>query len=210
MTSLSVPSCSFLVDSLAVISYNLTYDDRGRRALMIEMIIDSIRMSLMNYQRVVILKEKSSDRYLPIWIGQTEADAIAMKLQGVETPRPLTHDLLRNMVKDLGAKINYIVVNDLRDDTFYAKINLTIDSRNLEVDSRPSDAIALAVRVDVPIYAAEAVVDRAGIMLDSETGKPVPSSQSDEKAGEEELRRLSAFYDFIKTLDLDDLGQGKS
>jgi hypothetical protein len=177
---------------------------------MIEMVIDSIRMSLMNYQRVVILKEKSSERYLPIWIGQAEADAIAMKLQGVDPPRPLTHDLLRNMVKDLGAKVNYIVVNDLRDDTFYAKINITIDSRNLEVDSRPSDAIALAVRVDVPIYAAEVVIDRAGIILDSETGKPVPSSRPDEKAGEEEMKRLSAFYDFIKTLDLDDLGQGKA
>ena len=98
---------------------------------MIEMIIDSIRMSLMNYQRVVILKEKLSDRYLPIWIGQTEADAIAMKLQGVEPARPLTHDLLRNLVKGLGAKVNYILVNDLRDDTFFAKINLTIDNRDL-------------------------------------------------------------------------------
>jgi len=177
---------------------------------MIEMIIDSIRMSLMNYQRVVILKEKLSDRYLPIWIGQTEADAIAMKLQGVEPPRPLTHDLLRNLVKDLGAKVNYILVNDLRDDTFYAKINLTIDSRNLEIDSRPSDAIALAVRVDVPIFAAEGVVDKAGIILDSETGKPIPNSLPNEKAGEEEIKRLSAFYDFIKTLDLDDLGKGKA
>ena len=177
---------------------------------MIEMIIDSIRMSLMNYQRVVILKEKLSDRYLPIWIGQTEADAIAMKLQGVEPARPLTHDLLRNLVKGLGAKVNYILVNDLRDDTFYARINITIDNRDLEIDSRPSDAIALAVRVDVPIFAAEGVVDKAGIILDNETGKPVPNSLPNEKAGEEEIRRLSAFYDFIKTLDLDDLGKGKA
>jgi len=177
---------------------------------MIEMVIDSIRMSLMNYQRVVILKEKASDRYLPIWIGQTEADAIAMKLQGVEPARPLTHDLLRNLVRDLGAKVNYILVNDLREDTFYARINLTIDSRNMEIDSRPSDAIALAVRVNVPIFATEAVVDKAGIILDNETGKPVPKSPSSEKAGEEEIKRLSAFYDFIKTLDLDDLGKGKA
>jgi len=177
---------------------------------MIEMIIDSIRMSLMNYQRVVILKEKLSDRYLPIWIGQTEADAIAMKLQGVEPARPLTHDLLRNLVRGLGAKVNYILVNELRDDTFYAKINLTIDNRSLEIDSRPSDAIALAVRVEVPIFAAEGVVDKAGIILDNETGKPVPNSLPNEKAGEEEIRRLSAFYDFIKTLDLDDLGKGKA
>jgi uncharacterized protein len=177
---------------------------------MIEMVIDSIRMSLMNYQRVVILKEKLSDRYLPIWIGQTEADAIAMKLQGVEPARPLTHDLLRNLVRDLGAKVNYILVNDLHDDTFFAKINLSIDNRNLEIDSRPSDAIALAVRVEVPIFAAEGVVDKAGIILDNETGKPVPNSLPNEKAGEEEIKRLSAFYDFIKTLDLDDLGKGKA
>ena len=177
---------------------------------MIEMIIDSIRMSLMNYQRVVILKEKLSDRYVPIWIGQTEADAIAMKLQGVEPARPLTHDLLHNLVRELGAKVNYILVNDLRDDTFYARINLTIDNRNLEIDSRPSDAIALAVRVEVPIFAAEGVVDKAGIILDHETGKPVPNSLTNEKAGEEDLKRLSAFYDFIKTLDLDDLGKGKA
>ena len=177
---------------------------------MIEMVIDSIRMSLMNYQRVVILKEKLSDRYLPIWIGQTEADAIAMKLQGIEPARPLTHDLLRNLVRDLGAKVNYILVNDLHDDTFFAKINLSIDNRNLEIDSRPSDAIALAVRVEVPIFAAEGVVDKAGIILDNETGKPVPNSLPNEKAGEEEIKRLSAFYDFIKTLDLDDLGKGKA
>ncbi len=177
---------------------------------MIEMVIDSIRMSLMNYQRVVILKEKESDRYLPIWIGQTEADAIAMKLQGVEPTRPLTHDLLHNFVKDLGVKVNYILVNDLRDDTFYARINVTTDNRNIEIDSRPSDAIALAVRVNVPIYATEGVIDKAGIVLDNETGKPVPSSAPSEEADEEELKRLSAFYDFIKTLDLDDLGKGKA
>jgi len=133
-----------------------------------------------------------------------------MKLQGVEPARPLTHDLLRNLVKGLGAKVNYILVNDLRDDTFYARINITIDNRDLEIDSRPSDAIALAVRVDVPIFAAEGVVDKAGIILDNETGKPVPSNLPNEKAGEEEMRRLSAFYDFIKTLDLDDLGKGKA
>src|SRR4030043_1327790 len=106
---------------------------------MIEMTIDSIRVSLMNYQRVVILKEKISERYLPIWIGPSEADAIAVKLQGVSVPRPLTHDLLVSMIDALGATINSIVVSDLKNDTFYAKILLNVGGDQLEVDSRPSD-----------------------------------------------------------------------
>ncbi len=139
---------------------------------MIEMTIDSIRVSLMNYQRVVMLKEKIAERYLPIWIGPAEADAIAVKLQGITVPRPLTHDLLRTVIKNLGATINSIIVSDLRNDTFYAKIIFDVDGRQMEIDSRPSDALALAVRAEVPIYAEEAVLDKAGILLDKETGKP--------------------------------------
>ncbi len=178
---------------------------------MIEMTIDSIRVSLMNYQRVVILKEKETERYLPIWIGPAEADAIAVKLQGVTVPRPLTHDLLQSVIDSLGATVNSIIVSDLRNDTFYAKIILSVDSEVMEVDSRPSDALALAVRVEVPIYAEEAVLDKAGIILDKETGKPVLREKEAGKAegkgkevSEEELKRMSAFYDFINTLDLDD------
>ena len=221
-----------------------------------EMVIDSIRVSLMNYQRVVILKEKESDRYLPIWIGPAEADAIAVKLQDVSVPRPLTHDLLRSVIKDLGAGLTHITVCDLQNDTFYAKISLQIDGRTLEVDSRPSDAIALAVRREyfvidpdgekhefwnieeaknyagqlrshyksadynpevqsmppIPIYVADEVLDKAGIVLD-ESGKPlVPKEAEGEKkppeVKEEELRRMSAFTEFINTLDLEDLGKG--
>ncbi len=178
---------------------------------MIEMTIDSIRVSLMNYQRVVILKEKETERYLPIWIGPAEADAIAVKLQGVTVPRPLTHDLLQSVIDSLGATVNSIIVSDLRNDTFYAKIILSVDSEVMEVDSRPSDALALAVRVEVPIYAEEAVLDKAGIILDKETGKPIMREKEAGKAegkgkevSEEELKRMSAFYDFINTLDLDD------
>ncbi len=178
---------------------------------MIEMTIDSIRVSLMNYQRVVILKEKEAERYLPIWIGPAEADAIAVKLQGVTVPRPLTHDLLQSVIDSLGATVSSIIVSDLRNDTFYAKIILNVDSEVMEVDSRPSDALALAVRVEVPIYAEEAVLDKAGIILDKETGKPIPREKEAGKAegkgkevSEEELKRMSAFYDFINTLDLDD------
>src|SRR3990170_2581651 len=140
---------------------------------MVEMTIDSIRVSLMNYQRVVILKEKVSDRYLPIWIGPAEADAIAVKLHGVAVPRPLTHDLLSSVIDTLGATVNSIIVNDLKNDTFFAKVILDVDGKQVEVDSRPSDALALAVRTGVPIYAEETVMDKAGILLDGETGKPI-------------------------------------
>jgi bifunctional DNase/RNase len=183
---------------------------------MIEMVIDSIRVSLMNYQRVVILKEKDSDRYLPIWIGPAEADAIAVKLQDVTVPRPLTHDLLRSVIDALGATISSIIVSELKNDTFYAKIVLSVDGGQMEVDSRPSDALALAVRADVPIYAEETVLDKAGILLDKETGKPIPQEKEGGGAGggkklsEEEIKKMSAFYDFINTLDLEDFDKHKS
>jgi bifunctional DNase/RNase len=181
---------------------------------MIEMSIDSIRVSVMNSQRVVILKENKVERYLPIWIGPNEADAIAIKLQGVSVPRPLTHDLLYSMIDALGAKVNFIVVNELRNDTFYAKINVIVNDKNVEIDSRPSDAIALAVRAKAPIYAEEEVLDKAGIVFDQETGKPIPSTQANKfgekrEISEDELRKLSAFSDFINTLDLQDLDKGK-
>ena len=140
---------------------------------MVEMTIDSIRVSLMNYQRVVILKEKVADRYLPIWIGPAEADAIAVCLQGVTVPRPLTHDLLRSVIDTLGATVNSIIVCDLRNDTFFAKVILNVDGGQLEIDSRPSDALALAVRAEVPIYAEETVLDKAGVVLDKDTGNPL-------------------------------------
>jgi len=182
---------------------------------MIEMTIDSIRVSLMNYQRVVMLKEKMAERYLPIWIGPAEADAIAVKLQGVTVLRPLTHDLLRTVINTLGATINSIIVSDLKNDTFYAKVILDVDGGQMEVDSRPSDALALAVRAEVPIYAEETVLDKASILLDKETGKPISQEGGKGEAGgkkvsEEELKKMSAFYDFINTLDLEDFEKHKS
>ncbi len=183
---------------------------------MIEMAIDSIRVSLMNYQRVVILKEKVAERYLPIWIGPAEADAIAVKLQGVNVPRPLTHDLLVSVIESLGASVNSIVVSDLKNDTFYAKIMLNVDGNVVEIDSRPSDALALAVRSEVPIFADELVMDKAGIYLDQETGKPAAETADGtttiegKKISDEELKKLSAFKDFINTLDLEDFNKRKS
>lgn len=183
---------------------------------MIEMTIDSIRVSLMNYQRVVILKEKEAERYLPIWIGTAEADAIAVKLQGVNVPRPLTHDLVNSIIEVLGAKLDSIVVNDLKNDTFYAKIVLTVDGGQMEIDSRPSDALALAVRTDVAIFAEESVMDRAGILLDKETGKPIFEEKEGDAGGkggkvsDDDLRRMSAFREFLDTLDLEDFDKRKS
>jgi uncharacterized protein len=182
---------------------------------MVEMTIDSIRVSLMNYQRVVILKEKTAERYLPIWIGPAEADAIAVKLQGVSVPRPLTHDLLRSVIQSLNATVNSVIVNDLKNDTFYAKIILNVNGGQMEVDSRPSDALALAVRTDAPIYVDESVLDKAGILLDKESGKPLLDEKetvepAKNEISEEKLKKMSAFRDFIDSLDLDDFDKRKS
>ncbi|HEY48653.1 MAG TPA: bifunctional nuclease family protein [Dehalococcoidia bacterium] len=173
---------------------------------MLEMVIESIRVSTLNYQRVVILKEKEAERYLPIWIGPAEADAIAVKLQDYQVPRPLTHDLLGSVISTLGATVESIVVCDLQNDTFFAKIILAVDGKQMEVDSRPSDAIALAVRTQSPIYAEEAVLEKAGIVIDPETGKPTPVRD----IPPEELEQMSAFRDFIESLDLSDFDKGKS
>jgi len=177
----------------------------------VELTIESIRVSLMNYQRVVILKEKESDRFLPIWIGPAEADAIAVRLQEVAVARPLTHDLLRSIIDSLGASVDYVIVNDLSNDTFFARIMLQIDGRVMEIDSRPSDAIALAVRVQVPIYADESVLEKAGVKLDQEgqtleaiTGE---TRETTTEVSPEELEKLSPFRDVIEGLDLEDFGK---
>jgi bifunctional DNase/RNase len=176
-----------------------------------ELSIESIRLSLMNYQRVVILREKEADRYLPIWIGPGEADAIAVRLQDVSVARPMTHDLLRNLIEQLGGRVAYIVVNDLANDTFFARIVLDVNGQTMEIDSRPSDAIALAVRVEAPIYAEETVLDRAGVVLD-EDGQPQDAATAAGQTREldaAELERLGAFKDFIEGLDLDDFDERK-
>jgi bifunctional DNase/RNase len=188
---------------------------------MFEVLIDSVRVSLMNYQRVVILKEKDSDRYLPIWIGPAEADAIAVKLQDVSVPRPLTHDLLGSVISMLGANIEKIVVSDLSNDTFYAKIILAANDGQRELDCRPSDALAVAVRANVPIFVEEVVMDKAGITMEKETGKSVSAGEHAEqldniqprrqKVSGEELKRLSAFQEFIQNLKgLEELEGGSS
>mgnify|MGYP005855344699 CR=1 FL=1 len=177
--------------------------------MLVEMVVESVRVNLQTYQRVVVLKEKGSERYLPIWIGNNEADAIVIQLQNVPVPRPQTHDLLKSVIAQLGGRVTRIVVNDLADDVFYARINIDLDGKHVEIDSRPSDAIALAVRVQAPIYAEDVVLDKAGVALDSEPGERPESGEKSQIDKEEEAKKLSAFRDFIDTLDLDDLGKAE-
>jgi bifunctional DNase/RNase len=186
---------------------------------MIEMEIDSIRVSLVNSQRVVLLKEKIAMRYLPIWIGSAEADAIAIKIQGVEVRRPLTHDLLNSIIESLGAKVESVVINELKADTFYARINMTVDGNLVEVDSRPSDALALAIRAGTPILVAESVLDQAGVFLDQESGKPAAGpgeaketeeQRANQPPSKEEIDHMSAYSDFLNSLNLDDLDKRQS
>ena len=169
---------------------------------MIEVIIDSIRVSLMSQHRVVVLKDANSERYLPIWIGPCEAEAITVKLQEVPAPRPLTHDLLRSVIGELGGKVVHILINDLRQEVYYARIVIDLAGEQIEVDSRPSDAIALAVRVSAPIFVADSVMDKAANEPDEDVEKEAASELLTEGADE---TRLSAFADFVDTLDLDDL-----
>jgi bifunctional DNase/RNase len=177
---------------------------------MIECKIESIRVSLVTQHRVVILKEMDNERYLPIWIGPYEADAIALELQEVTVARPLTHDLMRTVIGDLGASVTHVLINDLRDDTFFARIVLDANGRHMEIDSRPSDAIALAVRVKCSIFVDEAVLEKAGVTLDTETAPDedeLPEGESLPHSERVDEDRLSVFRDFINSLDIDDLGK---
>lgn len=152
----------------------------------------------MSHHRVVILKDLQAEeeRLLPIWIGPFEADAITIQLQGQEVARPLTHDLLRSVIERLGGTVSHIVVNDLDEGTFYARVVLLFNEQEVEVDSRPSDAIALAVRAQAPIYVEESVLDRAAI---------TPSPDISTGTGPSESKGDDAFRDFVQGLDLDDL-----
>ncbi len=174
-----------------------------------EVTIDSIRVSLMNYNRVVVLRAPDSNRYLPIYIGAPEADAIAMRLQGVSVARPMTHDLLATVLQELGGVVQRVVVSNLSNATFFAQLYVRVDEREVEIDARPSDALALAVRSEVPIYVAEAVLEEAGVTLDDST--EAEDGEGARPRGPavkpEELEKMSAFTDFIESLDLDDFDQ---
>ncbi len=175
---------------------------------MVEMSVESVRINLATNQRVVILKEPQSERYLFIWIANPEAYSIAMELQGTNSPRPLTHDLLKNVILELGGKMTSVIINDLADDIFYARLVLDANGRHVEVDSRPSDAIALAVRLKVPILVAESVLDQAGVTLQAVEERDEPHLTHRDRERATSYDNLDVYRDFINSLDaLDEFGK---
>ncbi|GAB4497147.1 MAG: bifunctional nuclease family protein [Anaerolineales bacterium] len=181
---------------------------------MVEMTVDSIRVSLMSQQRIIILREIGRERYLPIWIGVYEAESIAIALQEVEVARPLTHDLLKNVFTQLNAQIVRVEVISLHDDTYYGNIVIQSGARTLQMDARPSDALALAVRARVPILVAREVLDIAGIAPETDLQQePAPADSGDQPPPIESdpisSERLSIFEDFLDSLGkkLDDPDQ---
>ncbi len=163
---------------------------------MVEVRVEDVRTGQMGQSHVVILKDLERERFLSIWIGPAEADSIRIQLRGLQAPRPLTHDLIVNIIQALGATARYVVVNDLRDDTFYARLVLrTRDNRELSIDSRPSDAIAIAVRLDCPIFVEDEIMDNyAHVIADEESQTSSKSKDDDEDLG--------AFKDFLSSLDI--------
>lgn len=175
---------------------------------MVEMVIEKVGRNPANPTRLVVLREKDQERYLVIVIGIAEADSIAIKLYKHTFSRPLTHDLLCNVIETLGAKVVSILINDLADRTYYARIVLDHDGRHVEIDARPSDAIALAVRVDAPILVAESVLEAASFTPSKEEDGNGESEQ-DRLPDPELEEQLGVFREFINSLDVDDLDKPK-
>ncbi len=175
---------------------------------MIEVIIDSVRVNLMSPSRLVVLRETRGERYLPIWVGPYEAEAITVALQEVEVSRPLTHDLIRNMLNSFQARILRIEIVNLRENTFYGNIVLEQNGREINIDSRPSDAIALAVRAHVPILVNPDVMAEASIVPEKDIPEGAAGQTSKERSAvpppvEESSERLDVFKNFLDKLDLD-------
>jgi len=154
---------------------------------MVELTLIGVRVELPANQPIVLLKERTGDRFLPIWIGAFEATAIAFALQGIETARPMTHDLMKNIMDKLGITMKKVVISDLREGTFYADITLDYDGKSFKIDARPSDAIALAVRTGVTIFSDEHVLNEASVFIETED--------------EDEIER---FRDFLKDVKPED------
>lgn len=164
----------------------------------VEVVVDSIRVHVQTGQHVVILKERSADRYLPIWIGPYEANAIALKITGQKSERPITHDLVHRALDEFGIKLRRIVVTSLAGEVYFARVHLDQHGTEVDVDSRPSDAIALAVRFEAPIFVAADVMDSAAV---------VPDGDDEASSGNNELDedRLAVFRDLVNSLDLPEL-----
>jgi len=194
---------------------------------LVEMVIESVRVHMLSNRHVVILKDPEGDRYLPIWIGAWEASAIAMRLQGLAAERPLTHDLFAAALDRLGVRVERVVINELTDETYHARIHLERDGVQVEVDARPSDALALAVRAEVPIFAADEVLAQAALAADPDEEAAADDEEGDDdaEAGERPRRRkapleqvgnapadprLDMFRDFINSLEFDPGAGGES
>ncbi|HEU0235610.1 MAG TPA: bifunctional nuclease family protein [Candidatus Limnocylindrales bacterium] len=175
---------------------------------LVEMVVESVRVHMLSSRHVVILKETDRDRYLPIWIGPWEASAIAMKLQGLVPERPLTHDLFASVLEEIGVRVDRVVISTLAEETFHARLYLELGGRTVEIDSRPSDALALAVRSGIRIFAAEAVLDQAGLggdaVADDDEEGGATSGAALEATGETIVDpRLDVFRDFVNSLETD-------
>jgi bifunctional DNase/RNase len=200
---------------------------------LVEMVVESVRVHMLSNRHVVILKDAERDRYLPIWIGAWEASAIAMRLQGVAAERPLTHDLFVNAIEQLGARVDRVVISDLADETYHARLYIVRDGIEVEVDARPSDALALAVRSEASIFAAEEVLDQAALGADpdaEEDDEEADAAKEGEggtgEGGPERRRRrriplesvggsivdprLDMFRDFVNSLEVDPNAGGES
>ncbi len=188
-------------------------------ARMVEVVIDSVRVSLTNQQRIVVLREVNSERYLSIWIGPYEAEAITIALQEIEVARPQTHDLLKNMMNQLNAKLLRVEVVNLKEDVFFGNLVVEFNGQTLNIDSRPSDALALAVRAHVPILISKDVMEAAGLVPDQDLQQQqqqqeppaplaptTPNAPSPAEEADTE-HRLSVFEDFLQNLDMDDLSK---
>ncbi len=156
---------------------------------LIEMSVDSVRVHMPSGQHVVVLKEKDADRFLPIWVGVAEANSISLQIDGVHPERPMTHDLIVNLLREFQFTVTQIRVSELRDDTFYAQIAGRVAGSELEIDSRPSDAIAVAIRLDSPIFVAKEVLDQAGVVPEGQTEDP----------------KLKVFQEIVNEMNLPDL-----
>jgi bifunctional DNase/RNase len=190
-------------------------------ARLVEMVIESVRVHMLSNRHVVILKDPEGDRYLPIWIGAWEASAIAMRLQGLSAERPLTHDLFAAALERLGVRVVRVVISELADETYHARLHLERDGVEVEVDARPSDALALAVRAEVQIFADEAVLAQAALAADPDEDAGDEAESGGEGAAEGEDRprrrrvplesvgdapadpRLDMFRDFVNSLEHD-------
>lgn len=169
----------------------------------IEVVIDSVRVSLTNHQRIVILKEVDQERYLPIWVGLYEAEAITIALQNIQVARPQTHDLLKILILTLNAKLIQVEISSLSDDVFYGNLVIEIQGQRRNVDCRPSDALALAVRMSVPVFVSQDVMDNAGIIPEEDIADvDVPESDREEHS-DFEIGNLDVFEDFLKNYKVD-------